>query len=171
MKRLFFTVFVLSVFLAVSVLSFAAEGRLGNIKAEIPVTASVGKYAEILVGDTAVNLTLMGAAGEVARDDDNIFTVESNCLVDLSFKADALTNGRDFIAVDYELFKEGNPDALLSYRTERENGDDVVIRNIQDYVDGVVRYNIAVAATLGNISDQSAGEYSSTIYLTVAAAE
>ena len=59
----------------------------------------------------------------------------------------------------------------MSYRTERENGDDVVIRNVQDYVDGVVRYNIAVAATLGNISDQSAGEYSSTIYLTVAAAE
>ena len=48
MKRLFFTVFVLSVFLAVSVLSFAAEGRLGNIKAEIPVTASVGKMQRYL---------------------------------------------------------------------------------------------------------------------------
>lgn len=171
MKRFFLTVLLISVFVSVSLLSFAAEGRLGNIKAEIPVTASVGKYAEILVGNTAVNLTLMGAAGEVAQDDDNIFTVESNCLIDLSFKADALTNGRDFIAVDYELFKEGNPESLLNYRTERENGDDFVIRNVQDYLDGVVRYNIAVAATLGNISDQSAGEYSSTIYLTVAAAE
>lgn len=171
MKKILLAVLVISVFVGLSIFSFAAEGPLGNIRAEIPVTASVGKYAEILVGNTAVNLSLLGAAGEVARDDDNIFTVESNCLIDLSFKADALTNGRDFIAVDYELLKVGSQLSLLNYRTERENGDDVVIKNVQDYVDGVVAYNINVAATLGNISDQAAGEYNSTIYLTVAAAE
>jgi len=171
MKRIFLAVLVLSLLLGISVFSFAAEGILGSIGAEIPVKAYVGKYAEILVGDTFVNLSLIGKAGEVARDDDNIFTVESNCLIDLSFKADALTNGRDFIAVDYELFKLGNDSALLTYSTERANGDDKVIRNIQDYIDGVVVYNITAAATLGNISDQAAGEYNSTIYLTVAAAE
>lgn len=169
MKKIFIAVLVLTMVIGMSVPSFAAEGSLGEIGAEIPVTASVGKYAEILVGNTAVNLSLIGAAGEIAEDNDNLFTVESNCLIDLSFKADVLTNGADFLAVDYELFKEGN--SILDYSTKEINKDAVVLENVQDYSNGVVNYNITAAATLGNISDQAAGEYSSTIYLTIAAAE
>lgn len=165
---------VLIMLIGLSALSFAAEGSLEDgavVSDSIGVSATVGKYAEILIGDTSVDFELLGAAGEVAEDIENLFTVESNCLIDLTFSADPLTNSVDYIKVNYELFQ--GEDSLLTYGTDAEGvaDDPQTLIQIQDYNAGVVTYNISALAELGSISDQAAGDYNGTIYLTVAASD
>lgn len=174
MKRFSIIGLVLVMVIGLGIVSFAAEGSLENgavVSDSIGVTATVGRYAEILVGDTSVDFLLVGAAGEVAEDNENEFTVESNCLIDLTFSATPLTNSADFIAVNYELLQDEN--LLLSYGTDAEGAADApqTVETIQDYNFGVVTYNISTLAELGSISDQAAGDYSGTIYLTVAASD
>ncbi|NLM96407.1 MAG: hypothetical protein GX175_02100 [Halanaerobiaceae bacterium] len=174
MKKLSVLGLVLIMVFGLSVLSFAAQGSLENgavVSDSIGVSATVGKYAQILTGDTSVDFVLLGAAGETAEDNENFFTVESNCLIDLTFSADPLTNFVDYIKVVYELFQ--GEDLLLTYGTDAEGlaDDPQTLIQIQDYKDGIVTYNIAALAELGSISDQAAGDYNATIYLTVAASD
>ncbi len=115
------------------------------------VSMSVGQFASITGLDDFVLSTLGsdGAAGAIYSGSD-AYNLESNAQVRVSLSGGNLTNGSDSVSTSYSLDGGG-----LTFDTTSDS-----VHNGS--------HTIAASATLGDISAQKAGAYSTVITLTVA---
>lgn len=169
MKKIFVLILALVFIIGVSAVSMANEGSLedgATVSDTIDVTAEVGQYASVIAGEDMA-FDFVGSAEEEAQASSS-FNVESNCDVDLDVSVGALTNGTDYIAVEYII---GDPANLtIDTLADGTAGSDS-LAEVQGQDDGVVSYAVDATAILGQISAQAAGAYNAVMTITVAAAE
>ena len=116
------------------------------------VNMNVGLYAS-LTGLDDFTLTTSGADGAAGAvyDGTDTFNLESNGQVRVSLAGSNLTSGANSVATTYQMDSAGT-----TFDTESAK-----VHNAS--------HSVSAAATLGDISSQQAGAYSSVITLTVSA--
>lgn len=142
---------ITAIALAGSILS-APSFAAGLDQDSATVNMNVGLYAALTGLDdfTLTTTDADGSAGAVYSGNDD-FQLESNGQVRVTLAGANLTNGADSVATVYKL-----NDAGTTFDTESKK-----VHN--------ARHKVSAAATLGEISSQQAGAYSSVITLTVSA--
>jgi hypothetical protein len=116
------------------------------------VSMSVAEFASLTGLDdfTLTTTDTDGAAGAVYSGSDD-FNLESNTQVRVSLTGGDLSNGSDTVSTSYNL-----------------DGSGVIMETAADSVHNA-SHSVGASATLGDISSQRAGAYSSEITLTVSA--
>lgn len=139
-----------AILLAGSVSSVPAFAALDSDTAT--VSMSIGLYASLtgLADFTLTTSDADGSAGAVYTGSDD-FNVESNGQVRVSLAGGNLTSGDDSVATTFAMDGAGTT-------------FDTTASSVHD-----ASHTVSASATLGDISSQQAGAYSSVITLTVSA--
>ncbi len=140
---------LLALFVATTMGAVAQAGQLDQKSAT--VSMNVGVFAAISgLGDiTLATENADGAEGAVYTGSDT-FVLKSNAAVSVAVEGTALVNGENKVGASYQLDDSG---ASFSTAAGIHNG----------------QHTVAVAATLGDISDQEAGSYAGSLTVTVSA--
>ncbi len=128
------------------------KGRSELDKATADVSMEVALYAEITKLDdlTLETNDVDGAANSLYKDSEK-FTVESNGPIVISVSGDDMKSEKDGSEVDTDYEIDGKESVSMDARGKKE-------------------FNLGAEAKLGDISDQSYGDYEGEVTVTVAAA-
>ncbi|MFA5353958.1 MAG: hypothetical protein WC291_07000 [Thermodesulfovibrionales bacterium] len=142
MKKILSTILAAGMVLGLSGMAMAGDLATGTAN----VSAYVADYAAITgLGDITID-PFTGTAGEEQSGSD-MFHVETNCAATITVSGTQLTQVEDTIATTFDVDNAG----LSTPVAAKSNAD----------------HTVTVTGTLGAISGQASGNYSSTVTVTV----
>ncbi|MDI9441361.1 MAG: hypothetical protein GX101_04605 [Firmicutes bacterium] len=134
--------------------AFAVEGPPSPLlKDTIPIEATIGAYAQVLVVSDGIFFDLEGKAGEFDSLTNGVFTVEANCDVKLTLTLE----DNEWVPVPYKFLVEG-------YEITKSNAS---VGWNQLYAKGVKEYTVKGWIEIPSISSIAAGDYETVIEITV----